>query len=43
MDVIFGTYHDPAHDPAPPGIDEPCARTWLGLIAEPLGLPVRRR
>ncbi len=40
MDIIFGTYHCPDHEPERYGIDEPSPRTWLGHMVMPL-LPKR--
>lgn len=40
MDIIFGTYHCPDHEPERYGIDEPSPRTWLGHMIVPL-LPKR--
>lgn len=40
MDIIFGTFHCPDHEPERYGIDEPSPRTWLGHMVMPL-LPKR--
>src|SRR4029079_10794915 len=36
MDVIFGTYRCPDHEPEQLGIDEPVAHGYLGQILHPL-------
>ena len=41
MDVIFGTYVCPDHEPASFGIDEPVARGYVGQMLHPL-LPGKR-
>ncbi len=35
MDVIFGTYRCPDHEPASFGIDEPISKNYLGQMAHP--------
>lgn len=40
MDVLFGTHHDPGHEPASLGLADPPARGYLGLLVAPL-LPRR--
>src|SRR5207248_9621833 len=35
MDVLFGTYRCPDHEPATFGIDEPIARGYLGQMLHP--------
>jgi sterol desaturase/sphingolipid hydroxylase (fatty acid hydroxylase superfamily) len=41
MDLLFGTYRCPDHEPANFGIDEPIARGYLGQMLHPF-LPTRR-
>lgn len=41
MDLLFGTYRCPDHEPASFGIDEPIARGYLGQMLHPF-LPKRR-
>lgn len=36
MDIIFGTYTCPDHEPEAFGIDEPTPKTYLGQLLEPL-------
>jgi len=42
MDLAFGTYRCPDHEPASFGVTEPTAKTYLGHILRPL-LPKHRR
>jgi sterol desaturase/sphingolipid hydroxylase (fatty acid hydroxylase superfamily) len=42
MDLLFGTYHCPDHEPEAFGLHEPGPRTYLGHMIRPL-LPARRR
>jgi sterol desaturase/sphingolipid hydroxylase (fatty acid hydroxylase superfamily) len=35
MDVLFGTHHDPGHEPEALGLREPAARGYLGLLLNP--------
>jgi sterol desaturase/sphingolipid hydroxylase (fatty acid hydroxylase superfamily) len=35
MDLLFGTYHCPDHEPASFGIDQPISRNYLGQILHP--------
>jgi sterol desaturase/sphingolipid hydroxylase (fatty acid hydroxylase superfamily) len=42
MDILFGTYRCPDHEPERLGINEPTPRTYLGYLLRPL-LPRRRR
>lgn len=41
MDVLFGTYRCPDHEPAAFGVHEPIARTYVGQMLHPV-LPRRR-
>ena len=41
MDVLFGTYRCPDHEPERFGVPEPSPSTYIGHIVEPL-LPIRR-
>ncbi len=41
MDILFGTYRCPDHEPASFGLDRPTARTYLGQLIEPF-LPNRK-
>lgn len=36
MDIAFGTYKCPDHEPAQFGIDEPTSKNYLGQLVEPL-------
>jgi sterol desaturase/sphingolipid hydroxylase (fatty acid hydroxylase superfamily) len=40
MDILFGTYHCPGHEPERFGIREPTPRTYWGYMIQPL-LPRR--
>jgi sterol desaturase/sphingolipid hydroxylase (fatty acid hydroxylase superfamily) len=42
MDVLFGTYRCPAHEPESFGVNEPTARNYLGHMLYPF-LPRKRR
>jgi hypothetical protein len=42
MDVLFGTYRCPDHEPEHFGINEPCPRSYLSHLVRPL-LPRKRR
>lgn len=42
MDILFGTYRCPDHEPAAFGLKEPTARTYLGHLIRPL-LPRKLR
>lgn len=42
MDVLFGTFHEPAIEPSGYGISEPAPHGYLGLLIGPL-LPTRLR
>jgi sterol desaturase/sphingolipid hydroxylase (fatty acid hydroxylase superfamily) len=42
MDVIFGTYTCPDHEPESLGLNTPTPTTWLGFMVQPL-LPKRRK
>jgi sterol desaturase/sphingolipid hydroxylase (fatty acid hydroxylase superfamily) len=42
MDVLFGTYRCPDHEPAQFGVEEPTARNYLGHLLHPFR-PTRRR
>jgi sterol desaturase/sphingolipid hydroxylase (fatty acid hydroxylase superfamily) len=35
MDILFGTYRCPAHEPASYGIEEPISRNYLGQMLHP--------
>jgi sterol desaturase/sphingolipid hydroxylase (fatty acid hydroxylase superfamily) len=41
MDILFGTYRCPDHEPAHFGLNEPAPRTYLGHMLEPL-MPRKR-
>src|SRR5262249_46598964 len=41
MDILFGTYRCPDHEPERLGLNEPTPRTYLGYMLQPL-LPRRR-
>ena len=41
MDILFGTYHCPGHEPERFGLSEPAPKTYLGYMIQPL-LPRRR-
>ena len=43
MDVIFGTYVCPDHEPEAFGVNEPAAKTYLGHMLRPFTLLKRRR
>ncbi|HYV37468.1 MAG TPA: sterol desaturase family protein [Gemmataceae bacterium] len=36
MDIIFGTYYCPNHEPEQFGVKQPPARTYIGLMVKPL-------
>lgn len=38
LDWLFGTLHEPDHEPAAVGVAEPVPRSYVGLLLEPLGL-----
>jgi len=40
LDILFGTHHDPGHEPAELGLREPVASGYLGLLLNPF-LPRR--
>lgn len=40
LDVLFGTHHDPGHEPRSLGLEEPAARSYVALLVNPL-LPRR--
>jgi sterol desaturase/sphingolipid hydroxylase (fatty acid hydroxylase superfamily) len=40
MDILFGTYRCPDHEPEHFGLNEPTPRTYLGHLVQPL-LPIR--
>ena len=44
MDILFGTYHCPEHEPEPEhlGLNEPTPKTYLGHLIQPL-LPRSKR
>ena len=42
MDVLFGTYRCPDHEPEHFGLNEPTPKTYLGHMIQPL-LPRTRR
>lgn len=39
MDLFFGTYHCPDHEPAQFGVEQPVARTYLGHMVKPFLKP----
>ena len=42
MDLLFGTYRCPDHEPERFGLNQPTPRTYLGFMFRPL-LPKKRR
>ncbi|OWK39061.1 Sterol desaturase [Fimbriiglobus ruber] len=42
MDVLFGTYHRPPHEPESFGLNEPAPKTYLAFMIQPF-LPRARR
>jgi hypothetical protein len=42
MDILFGTYRHPDHEPPALGLTEPFPRSYLGQLIHPL-LPRRKK